>query len=334
MKFHSVPIDQADGHILGHNVLSENGRRVLRKGKTLIADDIHLLQNHNILEIYIAELEAGDVEGNESAWQIAKAAAGQALSLSRASTGRVNIYANCAGQLSVDHQRLLDLNLVEGVALGTQIDRSVAQVDEKVATLKIIPFALPQSMVEAALEICFPEPILQFEPFRPTQAALILWGAASSLDSLVNSYGTTLPHRLMGLNSTLRFPQSIPRDQHNDISHVAKAIVHQVSTKPDLLLLAGDTAIMDADDVLPQAVRAIGGEVVCVGSAADPGNLFMLAYIDALPVVGLPSCARSPKLNVIDLILPRLVRGERLSKRDVAMLGYGGLLNSTGKRIW
>lgn len=73
---------------------------------------------------------------------------------------------------------------------------------------------------------------------------------------------------------------------------------------------------------------------VLVGSAADPGNLFMLAYIDDLPVIGLPSCARSPQLNVVDLLLPRLVRGERLSKRDIAMLGYGDLLNSTNKRIW
>jgi molybdenum cofactor cytidylyltransferase len=100
----------------------------------------------------------------------------------------------------------------------------------------------------------------------------------------------------------------------------------------ELIVLAGETAIMDRHDLLPRAVERAGGSVECVGAPVDPGHLLMLAYLDETPVVGAPGCARSRKTNIVDWVLPRLLAGERLTRPDIIALGHGGLLEDVPER--
>lgn len=100
----------------------------------------------------------------------------------------------------------------------------------------------------------------------------------------------------------------------------------------DLLILAGETAIMDRHDVAPRAIERAGGEVECYGAPVDPGNLLLVAYRGAVPILGAPGCARSPKTNIVDLVLPRLLVGDRVTAADVAALGHGGLLEDVPER--
>ena len=58
----------------------------------------------------------------------------------------------------------------------------------------------------------------------------------------------------------------------------------------------------------------------------EPGNLLLLAYLGDIPVVGAPGCVRSRETNVVDLILPRLLAGERLRREDIVEFADGGLL--------
>ena len=100
----------------------------------------------------------------------------------------------------------------------------------------------------------------------------------------------------------------------------------------DLLVLAGETAVMDRADIAPRAVERAGGRIVTHGAPVDPGNLLLLAWIDEVPVLGAPGCARSPKRNIVDLVLPRLLAGDRLSRHDIARLGTAGLLDDVAER--
>jgi molybdenum cofactor cytidylyltransferase len=103
-------------------------------------------------------------------------------------------------------------------------------------------------------------------------------------------------------------------------------------TDVGLILLAGETAIVDRYDIAPRALETAGGEVVAFGAPVDPGNLLLLGYLGGVPVVGAPGCSRSPKPNVIDLVLPRLLAGDRLGRADLAGLGHGGLLEDVPER--
>jgi molybdopterin biosynthesis enzyme len=94
--------------------------------------------------------------------------------------------------------------------------------------------------------------------------------------------------------------------------------------------VAGETSIMDRDDVTPQGIRLAGGRIEHYGAPVEPGNLLLLAYLGdgsgALPVLGAPGCVRSRDANIVDLLLPRLLAGEQVRRADIVALGHGGLL--------
>jgi len=56
--------------------------------------------------------------------------------------------------------------------------------------------------------------------------------------------------------------------------------------------------------------------------------MFLLAYHGEVPIMGLPACVMYFKATVFDLVLPRVLAGEKLTRRDIAMLGHGGLCKS------
>jgi molybdopterin biosynthesis enzyme len=107
---------------------------------------------------------------------------------------------------------------------------------------------------------------------------------------------------------------------------IASAIGQLRAAGAQLLVIAGETSIMDRDDVTPAGVRLAGGRVEHYGAPVEPGNLLLLAYMGELPVLGAPGCVRSRDINIVDLVLPRLLAGEQLRAADIIALGHGGLL--------
>ncbi|MYC11447.1 MAG: hypothetical protein F4X59_15160 [Holophagales bacterium] len=123
----------------------------------------------------------------------------------------------------------------------------------------------------------------------------------------------------------------MPIDRKQETEELA-ATAAELAPDVDLLILAGETAIQDRHDLAPTAIEAGGGSVICYGAPVDPGNLLLLAELDGTPVLGAPGCARSPKRNIVDLVLPRLLVGDRLTRRDITSLGHGGLLEDVPER--
>lgn len=82
-------------------------------------------------------------------------------------------------------------------------------------------------------------------------------------------------------------------------------------------------------------LRALRVAVLAPGDVHEDEAARRLAYLDPpggagppLPVLGAPSCVRSRDANIVDLLLPRLMAGEQLRRRDIVALGHGGLLGS------
>ena len=94
----------------------------------------------------------------------------------------------------------------------------------------------------------------------------------------------------------------------------------------DPILVFGASAIVDRGDVIPSAVVKAGGEVLHLGMPVDPGNLMMLGALGDVPVIGVPSCARSPKLNGFDWVLARVMADVPVRPADIMDMGAGGLL--------
>jgi len=336
MKFGPVPVANAVGKILGHNIAAADGRRALRKGKPLSAKDIERLQALGRQVVYVAELEADDVGENAAAKRIAVAALGSAttdnLRLSGPAAGRVNFLSNVLGVLRVDAERLTRLNEIQGVTAATLKSHSPVRTRQIVATVKIIPYALPEQSVQAAESICAARPLIRVDALRHQNVALILSGSASVRERVLNDFDAPLRDRLETLGATIQSVEFIPLEDESGEAALAEAMQRQISAGADLIILAGETAIMDQHDIAPRAVVRAGGAVICVGAPVDPGNLLMLAELDAAAILGAPGCARSRKTNIVDWILPRLLAGDRLTQRDITAMGHGGLLEDVPER--
>jgi molybdenum cofactor cytidylyltransferase len=333
MKFGPVPIAQAVGKVLGHNISDSDGKRMLRKGNQLTENDVERLAGIGRSVVYVAELEPGDIAEDTAAERIARSVCGEGAQTTRSFVGRVNLLAQEWSVLRVDASRLARINECEGITLATLPSHSVVQPRKIAATIKVIPFALPESAVSAAEAIAAEKgPVLQLHPLRKRSAALILSSSPFAKTRVMNNFVPALQARIEALGSELCSVDFVPLEDEAGEIALAETIQERVADGVEIIILAGETAIMDGYDIAPRAVERSGGEVTCFGAPVDPGNLLMLAYLDGVPIVGAPGCVRSKKTNVIDWVLPPLLAGERLSRRDIIQMGHGGLLEDIPKR--
>ena len=333
MKFGPVPLEEAEGKILGHNIAGPDGRRAFRKGKPLTAADVKTLRRLGCATVYVAEMEAGDVDEDTAARRIAQAAMGNCLRLSGPSTGRANLYATALGLVRVDVDRLMQLNACAGITLATLPTNIPVSEGKMVATMKILPYAIAETTVRRAEEIAgAAAPLLRVDALQARAVGLILSGSPSTRERIVRSFETALRQRLQALGSTITSVDFVSLEEEAGESDLVEMLQQQVAAGLDMIILAGETAIMDRGDIAPRAVERAGGEVTCFGAPVDPGNLLMLAYLDRVPVLGAPGCARSPKDNIVDLVLPRLLAGDRLTQADIIAFGHGGLLEDVPER--
>ena len=332
MKFGPVPLDQAEGRILGHNVAGPDGKRLLRKGKALRREDLESLRGLGRRTVYVAELEPGDVEENVAAERIARAALGPGLRLSGPSTGRVNLVSTVLGVFRFAGERLRVVNASEGVTIASLASHAVVRPGQTVATVKVIPYAVPEEEVAGGEAVARESgPLLRVDALPRRRVGLVLSGSPSVRAQLTESF-TPLVERVTALGSEVVERAFATLEDEKGEEALAETLLRQRRLPVDLILLAGETAIMDRHDITPRAVERAGGRIVSVGAPVDPGNLLMLAYIDDVPVLGAPGCARSRKVNVVDWVLPRLLAGDRLTREDIVALGAGGLLEDVPER--
>jgi molybdenum cofactor cytidylyltransferase len=333
MKFGPTVVDNALGKILGHNIADRDGKRILRKGRMITDEDIELLRALGRATVYVAELKTDDVSENVAAERVATATAGKNLRLSAAVTGRVNLYATMSGVLRVNLSVLNKINTLEGITIATLATNKMIVAGKIAATVKILPYALPPSSIISAEKFADSGfPILQVDKILLSRVGLILSGSSSVQDRVVNSFKSSLQRRLNLLEADIVKVSYVPLEDEAGERELALTIRNQIQAGCQLLILAGETAIMDIQDIAPRAVERAGGEVICYGAPVDPGNLLMLAQLGTVPILGAPGCVRSPKTNIVDLVLPRLLAGEQLSRADIVQFGHGGLLEDVPER--
>lgn len=327
MRVETRPVSETAGTILMHNLANAGGTTVLKKGTRLDGTHLAALAEMGRLAVEVGVLEADDLPEDEAALTLAEALRTPDLDLTRPMGGRVNFRARLDGLLVVDAGRLLELNLIPGVALATRPPNTLAgpaREIAQVATLKIVPFALARRDLERGLELAQPRPgILELRPLPLNRrVALVLVGEDSVQPRLRDKYLSSLETRVLQLGAGLVGLEGVPEEE----GAVAQA-VDLVSQAADLVIIAGQTSIMDEDDTVPRALRSAGASTLLYGAPVEPGNLVALAYLKETPVLCVPGCGQSLKRNVIDLLLPRLLAGERLARRDVAALGLGGMVS-------
>lgn len=329
MKFGPVPVEAAVGRILAHNLADAQGNRLFRKGRRLTPEDVARLKAEGYVEVVVAELEPGDVGEDEAARRIARACEGPGLRPMPAAGGRVNFLADTMGVFLVEPERLARLNRLPGVTLATLARGSVVRARQIVASLKVIPFALPEAVVAQAEALVSADgPLMGVYGFQPRRVALILSGHPAVWPRLVADFEGPLQERVAACGGEWIGTQTV-RHEEQALAQAMEAALQQGA---DFLILAGETAIIDEEDIAPRAIRRIGGQVEVFGAPVDPGNLLLIAYYGDIPILGAPGCARSRHRNVVDWVIPRLMAGLRLTREEIAGMGHGGLLEDVEER--
>lgn len=325
MKFGAVPIDEAHGCVLGHT--HRLGTMILRKGTMLNAEHLALFRAHSYMEVTVARLAQSDILENQAAAEIAAGLIDAQLMRTHAIAGRCNIRACVDGLLCYDIQQLDELNSMDWrVTVAAKSPFAVVHTDQVVVTVKIIPYSIPQALMEQVIEKarnCF-----RIRAFIPHEVALILSKNPSSNPRAMLRAIAAQEARVQALGSSL--------GRVAYCAHTTESVVEKLKEVYkegwDLILFLGASAVVDEYDIFPRAIRESGGEVLHIGMPVDPGNMLVLARIEETSVIGIPGCARSTKKSGFDWVLQRLLCKSSMTRQEIMRMGAGGL-RSTPTRI-
>jgi molybdenum cofactor cytidylyltransferase len=323
MKFTTLPTGKAEGALLAHAVRLPNC--CIAKGKRLDQGALAQLRAAGIEQVPVALIEVGDVPEDCAAGRVAQTLVGAGIVAKQAHAGRCNLAATAQGLIRFDPERIHALNHIdEAITIATLPLNDVVDVGAVVATIKVNPYAVATKTV-AAWEAAASR--FSVAPFRPHRAALIQTLLPGLKISVLEKTARATRQRLEALGSTLISDTRAP----HEVEALAREIDARRGAGADLVLICGASSIADREDIVPAAIVAAGGRVKHFGMPVDPGNLLLLGEVGAVPVIGMPSCARASHLNGFDLLLRRLLAGLPVESADIMSMGVGGLLREASE---
>jgi len=326
MEFGIIPVQSARGAILAHSLTVRDG--VLKKGLVLDDEAIARLTDNDIDSIYAVRLAATDIHENEAAEMIAKKLAGENVRVEATTSGRANLFAGQSGVVEIAADTINRLNrLDESLTVACLMPFERVEKGQMLATVKIIPYAVSKTVMDKGLAVIGDTLPVAVQAFASKRVGLIITRLENTKQSLVDKTEEVMLERITGAGCVL--------GRVSVVAHDANAIslaLNTISPHHDVALVFGASAIVDRADVVPVAVEQVGGVIEHLGMPVDPGNLLLLACIGDMPVIGVPTCARSLKRNGFDWVLERLLAGIEVKAHDLQDMGVGGLLKEIPSR--
>ncbi len=321
MIFAELPLAEARGAMLAH-AIDLAGRR-WPKGSTV--DDLltDAAMADGILSLWVARPEEGDISEDDAADAIARRMAGSGIEIRKPANGRVNLHAATGGLVLLEPDAVCAANRQsDAVGISTRHPLSPVTAGDIVATVKIIPYAIPGRLVDGV------DPgRMEIRPWRTGLSATLTQTRRPGMaEKMLAKTSEVTMARLSSLG--------VDCTETEQVAHAVEplAAALRASSAP-LRLVAGATATSDRRDVIPAAIEAAGGEVLRVGMPVDPGNLLVVGRLQGAIVIGLPGCARSPRRNGLDLVLERWAAGLEVTSSAIAAMGVGGLLEEGGRTV-
>ena len=322
MKAQTVDVKVATGRILCCTVFRSGGKKLLAKGHMISDEDIRVLESEGMEQVWVTELEEGEVSEDEAVCTVASEMGCGAYEVRLAAGGRANLHATEDCCVLVDDELLKQINCTASVVIASALNFSFASTGQRIATVKSAPFAVARDQLDAISSILRERgPMMQARPVRNPVIG-VLYSDPASGERARQLFENIMKQRLERFGVASSFVLACVEE---DVA-VGRALQHLLRSKPSLILVASTTAPAGPEDVIGRALTRAGGQLERFLAPVEPGNLLMLAYKDDIPIVSAPGCFRSAKPNVVDLVLPPLLARYRVSTWEVACLGHGGLL--------
>jgi len=292
------------------------------KGHVIREEDIPVLLSMGKEHIFVWDQTPGLIHENEAAEHLAQAVSGPGLVLDEPKEGKITITAAHDGLLYSSEEGILALNTLDGVILATLHNHYPVKKGEKVAGTRVVPLMIDEKVIIAAEEIVgsFSHPILDVRPLKHLKVGIVVTGSEVFHGRIKDKFGPVLREKVQNWGSVV-LDLTMASD---DVELIQSSIQNQLNKGAEMILVSGGMSV-DPDDVTPAAIKGMGAELITYGAPVLPGAMFMLAYLGDVPIMGLPGCVMYSKNTVFDLVAPRLLTGERLTRLDIVKLGHGGL---------
>jgi len=213
------------------------------------------------------------------------------------------------------------INMIEEAMIATLHTDIVVNKGDTIAATRIIPLFIERSKLEKIENICKEEGrIIWVAPLKNMKVGIVTTGSEVYSGRISDKFGPAIKNKINEIGSHV-IKQIIVTDSE---SMIADAINELLELGVEMVIVTGGMSV-DPDDVTPAGIRKAGVEVISYGAPVLPGAMFLMAYMGEIPVLGLPGCVMYNKRTVFDLILPKIVAGEKIKREDITKLGHGGL---------
>ncbi|MBR8702295.1 hypothetical protein IX317_002218 [Fusobacterium sp. DD29] len=317
----------AEGYVLQHDITQilpgEFKGRAFKKGHIITKEDIPKLLNLGKDHIYVFELGDTGVHENDAAVILGNVGRGKHVATStEIKEGKINFTALCDGILKINKNKLLELNMLGEMSFATLPDNYPVKKGQNIAAARVIPLVIKKEKMDKVQEI-IKRPLLNVRPFKTYKVGIIVTGNEVFYGRIEDKFTDVIKRKIGEYNCTIVGHLFCPDDKEI-IKQSAEQLLRQGA---NMLIFTGGMSV-DPDDTTPTAIMEMGGELVTYGAPVLPGSMFLLSYLGKIPMMGLPGCVMFAKRTVFDLVLSRVMTGERLTTKQIMQYGNGGLCQS------
>ncbi|GAB6137893.1 molybdopterin-binding protein [Halanaerobaculum tunisiense] len=326
MEIKKIPVDESIGKKIAHDMTQIipgkfKGAR-FEKGDVIDQEDISILKDMGKEHIYVLSLAEGRIHEDEAACRIAKQVVGKHIALSEATEGKITLTTKQKGILKVDKDLLFEVNSTPEILITSSHNNTFLQSGDSLAGVRINPLIIKEEKLQQVEGIISNYNIFKIEPCANKKIGVVVTGNEIYKGRIEDEFVPTLQQKIKRWGGELLDSIIVP----DDVDQITEALFDLKEAGAELLITGGGMSV-DPDDLTPQGIRNTGAEVVKYGVPVLPGNKLLVAYWDGVPVLGLPACVIFEEVTVFDLIYPRLLTGEKLTRNDLIELSYGGYCN-------
>lgn len=325
-----VPVQEALGMRLAHDLTriipgSFKGR-LFAKGHVVREEDIPALLDIGKAHIYVMELADGDLHEDDAAIRMAAAHRGANVDLGQPHEGKVALKSTIQGLAKIDPGYVDEVNRLGEIALATIRGDRLVEAGGQLAATRVIPLIVAEDKIARVEELAARfrnqrgRAPVEVKPLQSMRVGLITTGGEVFSGRIQDRFGPAVRAKLEALGSVVAEQTLVPDDR----DEIVRNIVAYKAKDYDMILLTGGMSV-DPDDRTPGAIRAAGTELVSYGTPMLPGSMLLVGYLDGTPVLGLPGCVMHDPYTSFDVLLPRLLAGEKIRREDITAMGYGGL---------
>ncbi len=320
----TVPVEESIGMVLCQDITKivpgEFKGRAFKKGHVIQKEDVAELLKIGKENIYIWEPEPDQIHEDEAALRIARAAAGSNVEFSEPYEGKSTFHASIKGLFKVNSSLLYELNAIDQISVACLPNNFPVEKGRKLVGARVIPLVVADEKLSQVEELCREQgQVFEVKPYCSLKVGIVTTGSEVFKGRIKDRFGPVIREKVKKFEGEVLGQIYCP----DNIEEIIRAVREFKVQNADLIILTGGMSV-DPDDLTPGAIKQTGARVVTYGVPIQPGNMFMMAYLENTAIIGVPGCVMFCKTTVMDMVLPRIFAGEELTRDDFIRMGEGG----------